>query len=461
MKEELLARLRPYQQEHLLAFWHELDEMQRSALASQIENIDLAKIAEMHQQCTSEKNHSSDALDANPPNAVRLGDGADVEIEAERVGLEALAAGTVAVALVAGGQGSRLGFDHPKGMYPIGPISGDSLFNILLGKVVATGQLADSQIPVYLMTSPATHEETKEYLEQSKNFGIPSEDVMLFCQGTFPAVDAVTGKLLLASKDSLFLSPDGHGGMLAALARSGALKNMKQRGIKHLFYFQVDNPLATVCDPVLIGHHILASSEYTLQVVAKQQPKDKVGNVVEVGGKTRIIEYSDLPSEAANLRNEDGSLKLWAGSIAVHIFDVDFLVRMTQGENALPVHLARKKVPFVDSDGERRDPEDANAIKFEQFIFDLLPYAAEAITVEVDPAKAFGPLKNGAGATTDTAEHVQQQLMHFHRCMLREAGFQITDSTRVEINPRFAMTAESLKRKISAGTVVKNETYFH
>ena len=134
---------------------------------------------------------------------------------------------------------------------------------------------------------------------------------------------------------------------------------------------------------------------------------------------------------------------------------------MTQGENALPVHLARKKVPFIDSDGERSDPEDANAIKFEQFIFDLLPYAAEAITVEVDPAKAFGPLKNGAGAAADTAEHVQQQLMHFYRCMLREAGFQIMDSTRVEINPRFAMTAEALKRKISAGTVVENETYFH
>ena len=461
MNEKLLQHLRTYQQEHLLAFWHELDEVQQAKLASQIESIDLERITEMYRLGASGKSLSIDPCNANPPSAVRLGDGDRQESEAERVGSEALAAGTVAVALVAGGQGSRLGFDHPKGMYPIGPISGDSLFDILLGKVVATGQMFDAQIPVYLMTSPATDEETGRYLEESQYFGMPPEDVKLFCQGTFPAVDAATGELLLATKGELFLSPDGHGGMLAALARSGALEDMQQRGIKHLFYFQVDNPLATVCDPGLIGHHILASSEYTLQVVAKQQSEDKVGNVVELEGKTRIIEYSDLPEEAANLRNDDGSLKLWAGSIAVHIFDVDFLCRTAESENSLPVHVARKKVPFVDADGHQRDPEQPNAIKFEQFIFDLLPYAAEAITVEVDPARAFAPLKNGPGSATDTAKHVQQQLMHYHRCMLREAGFRVDDAIRVEINPRFAMTPEMLRSKIPRETEITKDTYFH
>jgi UDP-N-acetylglucosamine/UDP-N-acetylgalactosamine diphosphorylase len=460
MKEDLLALLRPHHQEHLIAFWDELDEIQRSRLSAQIKKIDLPRVAGMYLQCRDGLGQSQAALRAQPPVAVRMSGSRAADAEAERLGLAALSEGTVAVALVAGGQGSRLGFDHPKGMYPIGPLSGASLFDILLGKVAATSEVAGAAVPVYLMTSPATHEETLEYLKHAENFGISPSEVTVFCQGTLPAVDAATGKLLLESKESLFLSPDGHGGMLAALQQSQALQDMQQRGIKQLFYFQIDNPLATVCDPVLIGHHILAQSEYTLQVVAKQEPEDKVGNVVEVEGKTQIIEYSDLSAEAAHLRNEDGSLKLWAGSIAVHVFDVEFLCRMARQGNALPVHCAHKKVAFVDVEGQPTEPVEPNAIKFEQFIFDLLPYASQTMTVEVDPAVAFAPLKNGPGEATDTAEHVQQQIMHFHREMLRAAGFQVGETTRVEIDPRFALTAATLKNKIPAGSIVEDDTYF-
>ncbi len=462
MKEELLNILRPYDQEHLVSFWDELDEKQQLHLATQVKGIDLARVAEMYSQCCDEIGHAKSALRAGPPVAVRMSDlgGAETK-EAEEVGLAALAEGTVAVALVAGGQGSRLGFNHPKGMYPIGPLSSASLFDILLGKVAATGAFADASIPVYLMTSPATHDETLAYLKDTQNFGIPESEMTVFCQGTLPAVDATSGKLLLESKDSLFLSPDGHGGMLSALEQCQALRDMQQRGIKHLFYFQIDNALATVCDPVLIGHHILAKSQYTLQVIAKQEPEDKVGNVVQVDGQTQIIEYSDLPAEAANLRNTDGSLKLWAGSIAVHVFDVDFLCRMARQTNALPVHCARKKVAFVDSEGYIIQPEEPNAIKFEQFIFDLLPYASQTITVEVDPAMAFAPLKNGAGAAMDTAEHVQQQLVHFYRQMFAAAGLQVNEAARVEVDPRFALTSAALKQRIPAGSIVKEDTYFH
>lgn len=462
MKEELLTVLRPYQQEHLLAFWDELDEKQKSQLAAQVKKIDLSRVAQMYSQSCDKLGQGHSALSAQPPAAVRMSDTSKVDKqEAEKTGLAALSEGTVAVALVAGGQGSRLGFDHPKGMYPIGPLSDASLFDILLGKVAATSALAGASIPVYLMTSPATHEETLACLERAHNFGISTSEMTVFCQGTLPAVDAKTGKLILESKDSLFLSPDGHGGMLHALEKCQALQDMERRGIKHLFYFQVDNPLATVCDPVLIGHHILAQSEYTLQVIAKQDPEDKVGNVVQVDGQTKIIEYSDLPAEVARLRNADGSLKLWAGSIAVHIFDVDFLCRMAQQVNALPVHYARKKVAFINSDGHLEEPSEPNAIKFEQFIFDLLPFASQTITVEVDPAMAFAPLKNGPGASTDTAEHVQQQMMHFYRKMLHAAGIQVDEATRVEIDPRFALTSDELKKKLAAVSFVENDTYFH
>ncbi len=460
MKEDLLKILQPYHQEHLLAFWDELDQSQQGRLAEQIKTVDLPRVAEMYSACCEETTGSQDASRAEPPLAIRVGETNDADAqEAERAGLAALAEGTVGVALVAGGQGSRLGFDHPKGMYPIGPISGATLFDILLGKVIATRTRANAPVPIYLMTSPATHQETISYLKREQNFGIPASEIMVFCQGTMPAVDATTGKLLLESKGSLFLSPDGHGGMLSALSRCAALEDMRQRGIKHLFYFQIDNPLATVCDPTFIGHHILSKSEYTLQVIAKQKPEDKVGNVVRLNGKTQIIEYSDLPPEAANLRNPDGSLKLWAGSIAVHVFDVDFLCRSAAQKDALPIHFARKKVNFVNSTGDVCQPDQPNAIKFEQFIFDLLPAASKSITVEVDPAMAFAPLKNGPGGEADTAEHVQQQLMKFHRHLLRAAGLQVKETARVEIDPRFGITPAILRDKIATGTIITDGTY--
>ena len=169
----------------------------------------------------------------------------------------------------------------------------------------------------------------------------------------------------------------------------------------------------------------------------------------------------DLPPEAANLRNPDGSLKLWAGSIAVHVFDVDFLCRLAAQKDALPIHFARKKVNFVNSTGDVCQPNQPNAIKFEQFIFDLLPAASKSITVEVDPAMAFAPLKNGPGGEADTAEHVQQQLMKFHRHLLRAAGLQVKETARVEIDPRFGITPAILRDKIATGTIITDGTYLH
>jgi UDP-N-acetylglucosamine/UDP-N-acetylgalactosamine diphosphorylase len=364
------------------------------------------------------------------------------------------------VALVAGGQGSRLGFEHPKGMYPIGPISGASLFRILLEKILAVGRTYGVRVPLYLMTSPATDDETRSYLQQHECFGLDHDDVFVFCQGTMPAVDADTGRLLLADKGRLFQSPDGHGGMLAAMDRTGALKDMQRRGLRHLFYFQVDNPLATVCDPEFIGYHLLSGSQYTLQVISKQTPRDKVGNVVSVDGTVRVIEYSDLPDEAAELRNEDGSLKIWAGSIAVHVFDIAFLADCAQEKSALPFHLARKKVAYVDSTGQQISPTSPNAIKFEQFIFDLLPLAERTISVEVDAAEAFAPLKNAPGAAIDTPQAVQSQMMALHREWLQQAGAHVADGVQVEISPLFALDADQLALRLDPGATITKDIYF-
>lgn len=444
-KDEMLALLTPHGQEHLLAFWDKLTTAQRESLAGQLAAIDFSRLLTTFRASTSKEDWASLARRAEGPPAIRL---TDVDRRAaRRVGEEALRGGRIGVVLVAGGQGTRLGFDHPKGFYPIGPVSGDSLFKILLEKVLATSRRYGVPLPLYLMTSDATHEETVAYLDEHRRFGLPAGDVTVFCQGTMPAVDAQTGRLLLAAPDRLALSPDGHGGMPAALRRSGALDEIRRRKLDHLFYMQVDNPLVVVCDAEFIGYHLLARSELSTQVVAKTSPRDRVGNVVSVDGQVRIIEYSDLPDEAAEQRLPDGSLKLWAGNTAMHVFAVELLDRASRQGSELPFHLARKKVPYLNDRGQLVEPAEANAIKFEQFIFDLLPTARNPLVVEVEEASHFAPLKNAPGSERDSPERVRAQMIALHRRWLEQAGARVAPGVAVEINPLFALDADEVALK--------------
>ena len=459
MKTQIQSRI-PDNQSHLLSFWDELDSEQQSRLAAQIEQVDFDLIARLHSSDEKAEDWSALASRAETPSAIRLsGSGNKYSAdEARAAGEKALREGKVGVIVVAGGQGSRLGFPHPKGMYKIGPISDRTLFEIHADRIIASSQRYGATIPLYLMTSPATHEETVEYFAANSNCGL--KDLQIFCQGTMPAVDAATGKLLMAEKDQLFLSPDGHGGTLAALENSGSLADMKSKGIEWLFYFQVDNPLVEIADPEFIGYHILSGSEMTSQVIAKTDPAEKVGVVVSVDDVTRIIEYSDLPDEHAARTLDDGSLALWAGSIAVHVFDVAFLDAAKGQAAALPFHNASKKVPYIDNEGNRVDPSEPNATKFERFIFDLLPSAKNGLVVEVAESEGFAPLKNAPGAPKDTEESVKAAMVALHRGWAKAAGLKIADAAMIEINPRYAMDAGELKLKLAGTESVDSGTYF-
>ena len=459
---DLLAILGQFGQGHLLGFWTDLDAQQRQSLARQIRGIDFPLIQKLYAQQHDQGNFRALAMRAGQPAAFRL-NAAENRFslaEARNRGRQALAAGQVGVILVAGGQGTRLGFDHPKGLFSIGPVSGRSLFQIHIEKILATAQRHGVRIPLYLMTSPATHEETLRFLAGHDRFGMAEEDLRVFCQGTMPAVDAATGRILLEAPDRLALSPNGHGGMLAALAESGAMAHAEGRGIRQLFYFQVDNPLVDVAGAEFIGYHLLSAAEMTSQVIAKRDPLEKVGNVVDVDGRLLVIEYSDLPDDVARRTNPDGSLAIWAGSIAVHVFDLDFLRRAKDQADALPYHFARKKVASIDSAGRRLQATEPNAIKFERFIFDLMPSARNAIVVEVDPVSAFAPLKNASGAAADTPESVKAQISGFHRQWLRAAGAEIGDGVAVEISPWLALDADELRGKLRPGLQVAAPTYF-
>lgn len=469
-RQRLLEKLEPIGQQHLLAFWEKLDAPDRQQLSRQIDQIDPELFrdlqAEFQQQPASggnERSHWSNlAAKAEAPPAMRL-DGSGVKFsieEARNKGAEILHAGQVGMILVAGGLGTRLGFDQPKGLLPLGPLSNRTLFQILLENLLAVRRRYGVSIPLYVMTSPATDAVTREYLYKNNWFGLPAEDCHIFCQATMWAVDDKFERILLETPGSLFLGPDGHGGMLAALSKSGCLADAQQRGVRHFFYGQIDNPLLQVCDELFLGSHVLAGSEMTTQVVPKRQPLERVGNVVSIDGKVQMIEYSDLTEEYANQKNPDGSLKLWAGNLAVHALAVDFLARCAADKRALPFHFARKTVNCLNPRGNSSLPESTKAIRFERFIFDLLPNAKNALVVEADPAEAFAPVKNADSEATDNARLAKAAMMAQARRQLRAAGLQIADGIDVEINPLWASTTEQIQNRLRPGTVISRPTYF-
>lgn len=450
-------------QPHLLEHANTLPAAEREKFLAQLRAVDF-KLLERLVAGESQTDDWADlASRAKSPRSIRLnGKNNEFTLEAARKrGAEALKSGHVGAMLVAGGQGTRLGFDHPKGMYPLGPVSQAFLFQILFEKLLAVGKRYGVRIPLFLMTSPATHDETIAFLAEHNRFGLAEDDLVVFCQGTMPAVDERTGKLLLAGPGELALSPDGHGGMLAALAGSRAPQLIRDRGLKQLFYFQVDNPLAQVCDEATLGYHLLANSEVTMQAVRKHDPAEKVGVVVDVDGRMMVIEYSDLPAEHAARRAADGTLELWAGSIAVHVFDADFLLHHATKDGGLPFHKARKKVPHLDAAGKLVEPSEPNALKFEKFIFDLAPAAKSALVVEVDPAEAFAPLKNASGAKTDSPEWVRAQMIAQATRWLTAAGANVKPETPVEISPLFGYDAETVKAATKPSTTIDKPTYLN
>ncbi|MBQ6827023.1 MAG: UTP--glucose-1-phosphate uridylyltransferase, partial [Thermoguttaceae bacterium] len=331
VRESLLQRLAPFGQEQVLTFWDELTADEQNSLREQIEKIDFAELDRLFEHRFDPPAAAALADRAEEPTAFKLSDLRDFDgaadspfpkspaasvvktgdeitpLEAVAKGEEYLRAGKVAIVVVAGGQGTRLDFPHAKGIYPIGPISEATLFQIHVERIRAMAAKYGTRIPFCIQTSPATHAETVAFFKENDNFGLAADDVLIFCQGTMPSVDFDSGKVLLADKGQIARSPDGHGGMLAAInspqpesplptvRERGILTELKNRGVEEIFYFQIDNPIVDICSPEFIGYHVLSGSEFATQVVRKQNPKDRVGNMVMVDGKLYVIEYSDLP----------------------------------------------------------------------------------------------------------------------------------------------------------------------
>ncbi len=436
--ENLSAKLKKYNQSHLIRWWNELNTAEQEHLAAQIEGIDFHALSALI--ASHVMKHPAppmpDTFEPAPFFPLRPVD-ASMEAyydKAAEHGEALLRAGRVACLTVAGGQGTRLGFDGPKGTYPIAPVTGKTLFNLFADAIARNQEKYGARIHWFIMTSQINNAATVKFFEDNGFFALDRDQVHFFIQGTMPAV-GYDAKVLMESKSSLALSPDGHGGTLWALRTSGALDKMAECGIDFVSYFQVDNPLVPVVDPKFIGLHALEKSQMSAISLSKTGPFEKLGNFCTSHGRTWIIEYSDLPAELAESRNPDGSLLFVAGSPAIHVISRAFIEDLSaNGKPGLPWHRADKKVGFIDENGEFVKPEQPNAVKFESFIFDAMPMAERTMLLEADRAEEFAPTKNATGV--DSAESCREMMVAQAKRRLSACGVDVSQAGLVELSPR-------------------------
>ncbi|MHB1157819.1 MAG: UTP--glucose-1-phosphate uridylyltransferase [Phycisphaerales bacterium] len=413
--QRVMRMLTEHGQQHVLKFYGELSEGEQSQLLEQIEAIDFGQMDRLIETYVRSKPvfEVPGGLEPAPFFAMPPApEGGAVEqyAAAKAAGERLLREGKVAAMVVAGGSGTRLGWNGPKGTYPAGPVSGKPLFELFAEQIRGAMKKFGSTIAWYVMTSPANNAETTAFFRKHDYFGLNEADVFFFVQGTMPAI-GLDGKLLLETKGSLALSADGHGGSLKALYRSGAIADMKKRGVTTISYFQIDNPTVKIFDTLFLGLHATERSQMSSKMISKEFGKEKLGNFCLIDGKLTVVEYSDLPDELAEQRLANGRLRFEAGSPAIHLLDVEFVEQLNAtGELALPFHRADKKVPCVapaPAPGSGAaitiKPDKANAVKLEQFVFDALPLCERTMILQTDRAEEIAFIKNAEGDDSPAA----------------------------------------------------------
>jgi UDP-N-acetylglucosamine/UDP-N-acetylgalactosamine diphosphorylase len=433
-------------QGHLFDSWDKRPARMKQALLADLENLDL-EVYELLQGQLEVQMAAGDSRSIEPVSHIP-----EVEwrqdTKARAAGEDLLGAGKVAFCTVAGGQGSRLGFDGPKGCFPISPIRRATLFQILAEKILAARRRYDRPMYWYIMTSPLNLEETRRYFQSNSYFGMPDTDVLFFTQALFPSLTR-EGRLLLDGEGGLFQNPNGHGGTFAALSDSGCLDHMSGKGVEELYYFQVDNPLVRIPDPPFLGLHSLEGSQMSSKVIEKAYPKEKIGVVGKIDGKAGVIEYSDISEEKQKARDDKGKLLYSHGSIAIHILNLGFL-RAHSGR--LPLHIAEKKIRTWVPDANGGAMQECTGIKFEMFIFDALADAENPLFFETSREEEFAPLKNKTGR--DSIQTCRQGMTNlFARwLMANEVEVPMREGKplyRIEISPLVAGDAESLRESLN------------
>ena len=446
--EEFSRQFTEAGQGHIFRYWNELSPESRQRLADQLASIDLILIGRFRSMLQAHKEEKQPPGHMEPPNVIRLPESPEdmkAASEAKAAGEQALRNGEVGVFLVAGGQGTRLGFDGPKGCFPCTPVKRKSLFQLHAEKILAASNTFQNAIPWYIMTSEMNDKTTRQFFRQNGFFGLDQADVFFIKQKMLPALDQ-NGKLILDARDHLAMSPNGHGGAFLAMQDGGVLDDCRKRGIKALSYFQVDNVLIHIIDPVFIGFHLQANGQMSSKMTLKRDAHEKVGHFGLVDGRLKVVEYSDLSEAEMTATNPDGSLKYGAGSIGIHLIDPSFVEELLEGGLKLPYHVAHKKIPCLDVSGNLVSPNTPNGYKFETFIFDAIYNAERSIILEVKREEDFSPIKNKTG--DDSPATARQALNNYYGSWLEAKGLPVPRNaagdvtTDIEISPLFARNRE-------------------
>jgi len=485
-RTSLESRLKTYGQEHVMEFWDDLTEEEQSVFARELEGVDLKRVNQLSSTAINNLHNAQlkkdDRIEPLPDDVVgRIATSSPEQVQQwNDLGLQKISEGTVAVLLLAGGQGTRLGVSYPKGMYDVGLPSGKTLYHLQAERILKIQQLANEKygttavIKWYIMTSEATLKDTKVYFKKHNYFGLKSSDVTFFEQHLLPCL-TFEGKLMLSSKGSLAQSPDGNGGLYRALKTRGVLKSFEVHGIEHVYVYCVDNILVKVADPVFIGFCIHNNLDCGNKVIKKMSPHEAVGVVCKCEGTGyEVVEYSEITAHTAEKRNPlDGSLLFDASNICIHYFTVDFLNKIcTDHLTDLPHHIAKKKIPHVSpSSGGLVIPTSPNGMKLEKFVFDVFPFASNFGVLEGDRSVEFSPLKNGPDNPKSSPVSCRNDLLRLHEKFLVDAGAELVvengcsvdDSPpQVEISPLLSYAGEGLEKinkcKVNVRTPVNLET---
>lgn len=445
----------PASQSHLAPFLEKSTQ-----LSDQVNSLDWNELAVAIDECITNKG-DADLPEGYEPAAyypLIAEDDDQIALYARAIqhGESLIAAGTTAAFAAAGGQGSRLGYDGPKGALPVSPIKSKSLFQLFAEQIAGLNTKYSCNIPWYIMCSPLNEEATIAHFQENEFFGLAEADLEFFAQGVMPATD-FNGQLIVKDADNLAVSPDGHGGSLKALNRSGSIADMKARGIEHLSYFQVDNPLISIINPLFVGLHDLLKSDMSSRSLTKNGPFDKLGSFVMVGGSMTIMEYTEFPEDKALETDEAGRIKYRAGSPAMHLMRRDFIEQFASGDTKLPYHRAEKKVSFITESGEAIAPEEANAIKFETFVFDALSKARNPLILEGERLEEFSPVKNKTGV--DSLESSQADQIKRDQRRLSQLGIEVAADSVVEIAPALYIDDAKLKAA-SPAVLVAGQSYY-
>ncbi|XP_024532253.1 UDP-N-acetylglucosamine diphosphorylase 2 [Selaginella moellendorffii] len=450
--QAFLERLKDFGQEHTLGRWKELNEVERDELICELEAVDLPRVSRIARKTLQR----GDSLRNPVPLAEASVSCIEERTAQERerwwgLGLKAISEGKLAVLLLSGGQGTRLGSNDPKGCINIGLPSGKSLFQLQAERILRIQKLASNRagsgrlvmIPWYIMTSPFTDTATRQFFEAKKYFGLEAQQVIFFQQGTLPCVTK-EGKIIMESACKISRAPDGNGGVYAALKSSGHLEDMAKRGIHYVDCFSVDNALVRVADPLFLGYCIDRNVSCAAKAVKKLYPQERVGVFVRraKNGPVAVLEYSELdPALASSVNQETGRLNFKWSNICMQMYSLEFLAAVTDElEQDSIYHVAEKTIPSADG--------PVQGIKLEQYIFDAFPYAPSVAIFEVVREEEFAPVKNVSGV--DSPESARLLLLRLHMRWVVAAGGFILHSvplhlTGVEVSPLISYAGENLE----------------